>query len=39
MKAKYVIQFRSGPLNGQFLGRSSYLGWMFTTEQQNRAEF
>jgi hypothetical protein len=32
MKTKYVIQFRSGPLGGQFLGRWSYFGWMFTAE-------
>ena len=33
MKAKYVIQFRSGPLKGQFVGRWSENGWMFTTER------
>ena len=33
MKTKYVIQFRSGPLKGQFLGRWSEHGWMFTTER------
>jgi hypothetical protein len=33
MKAKYVIQFRSGPLKSQFLGRWSERGWVFTTER------
>ena len=33
MKTKYVIQFRSGPLKGQFVGRWSEHGWMFTTER------
>jgi hypothetical protein len=32
MKTKYVIQFRSGPLKGQFVGRWSEHGWVFTTE-------
>jgi hypothetical protein len=29
MKTKYVIQFRSGPLKGQFVGRWSEHGWVF----------
>jgi hypothetical protein len=33
MKTKYVIQFRSGPLKGQFVGRWSEHGWVFTTER------
>lgn len=33
MKTKYVIQFRSGPLKGQFVGRWSEHGWMFTTQR------
>jgi hypothetical protein len=33
MKTKYVIQFRSGPLKGEFLGRWSHHGWVFTTER------
>jgi hypothetical protein len=33
MKTKYVIQFRSGPLKGQYLGRWSEHGWVFTTER------
>jgi hypothetical protein len=33
MKTKYVIQFRSGPLKGQFLGCWSEHGWVFTTER------
>ena len=33
MKTKYVIQFRSGPLKGQFVGRWSHYGWVFTTER------
>ena len=33
MKTKYVIQFRSGPLKGQFVGRWSQHGWVFTTER------
>jgi hypothetical protein len=33
MKTKYVIQFRSGPLKGQFLSRWSHHGWVFTTER------
>jgi len=33
MKAKYVIQFRSGPFKGQFVGRWSEHGWMFTAER------
>jgi hypothetical protein len=32
MKTKYVIQFRSGPLKPQFVGRWSEHGWVFTTE-------
>jgi hypothetical protein len=33
MKTKYVIQFRSGPLKGQVVGRWSDQGWVFTTER------
>jgi hypothetical protein len=33
MKTRYVIQFRSGPLKGQFVGRWSAHGWVFTTER------
>jgi len=33
MKTKYVIQFRSGPLKGQFVGRWSEHGWVFTPER------
>ena len=33
MKTKCVIQFRSGPLKGQFVGRWSEHGWVFATER------
>lgn len=31
MKTKNVIQFRSGPLKGQFVSNWSANGWLFTT--------